>query len=229
MASWLQHARPEEPHTWGTPILPGGPGGSARAPRAKASSEVSPAALWHREVVRALGSHEQPKHPHASVFLAGKELQPVWRRDQEGVWGRRGESSSVAPPDRGTPFSFRFSLVMWLEVPSLTVWTGDTLCYFAAVCLWAESLPESLSLTFLTAKWGCCAQGWGGDSSGPCPPWTPRAGVVSPAPQLSMRTNSLWSWKRSHVYRLRLKEIQERGQPPEAVYSQLEGPGGEQS
>lgn len=38
--------------------------------------------------------------------------------------------------------------------------------------------------------------------------------------------HSLWSWKRSHVYRLRLKKIQERGQPPEAVSSQLEGPGG---
>lgn len=82
---------------------------------------------------------------------------------------------------------------MWLEVPSLTLWTGDTLCYFAAVCLWAESPPESLSLTFLTAKWGCCgrslggprcAQGWGGDSLGPCPPWIPGAGVVSPAPQV---------------------------------------------
>lgn len=123
-----------------------------------------------------------------------------------------------------------------VEVPPLTPRVGDTLYSSAAVCPRAE-FPKSLTLTFLTAKWDAVAgcredPGVARDREGAVPSHALHGpqGWNSFSCAVALHESRLIAEleRFSHLQTLSYK-VQEWGQPPGAVYSQLEGAGGEQS
>lgn len=127
-----------------------------------------------------------------------------------------------------------------VEVPPLTPGVGDTLYSSAAVCPRAEfpeSLTLTLTLTFLTAKWDAVAgrredPGVARDGEGAVPSHAlhgPQGWNSFSCTAALHESRLIAELERfSHLQTLSYK-VQEWGQPPGAVYSQLEGAGREQS